>query len=423
MTTASHRPMPRLERRLFLGAVAVGLLHAVDDAVLNRQPGVAAGQHLTALAAATVVGVAAALLFTRLRPGLRAGLALVIGAVAATNGALHVAHVTTAGLSGSDLTGVLAAAAGAVLISLGVAIPIMHRAEGSDARRRRWVNRAVAVGVGVVVAQFFVIPVGVGLVQTHQYRHGVGVPPSTAFRSVSFDSSDGLDLAGWYHPSQNRAAVVIANSAGGDRSGSLRHAELLASHGYGVLLYDARGTGESDGSPNGWGWDWAYDIEGALAFLMRQPDVDPERLGGLGLSTGADVLIEVAATNPDLRMVIADGATGRSYADRLPGRLNAMVAWPMFASGQLFSGSAPGQPLRELVAQVAPTPLLLIAAGSIPGEIPVNQVYAEAAGEPIELWTLPHVTHINAITQVADEYERRVVDQLDTALLTGRSRR
>jgi uncharacterized protein len=415
--TTPRRPMPTLEKRLFRGAVAVGLLHAVNDAVLNRQPGASADQHLMALATATVVGVAAAVLFTRLRPGLRAGLALVIGAVTVTNGAMHVAHVATAGVSGSDLSGVLAAVAGVVLTGLGATIPVAHRGERSDTPRRTWVNRAAAIGIGAVVAQFLVIPVGVGLIQTHQYRHDVGAPPSQGFRTVSFDSSDGLDLAGWYHPSRNRAAVVIANSARGDRSGSLRHAELLASHGYGVLLYDARGTGDSDGSPNGWGWDWQYDVEGALAFLKRQSDVDPDRLGGLGLSTGADVLIEVAATNRDLSVVVADGATGRSYADRLPGRLNAAIAWPMFAAGQLFSGSAPGEPLRELVAHVAPTPLLMIATGSIPGEIPVNQVYAEAAGEPAELWTLPDVAHTRAIAQVAAEYERRVIEHLDTTLL------
>ncbi|CUR54792.1 membrane hypothetical protein [metagenome] len=422
MIEQSTWTVPVLEKRLFLGAVVTGLVHAVDDAVLNRQPGVPAGQHLIALAIVTAVGVAAASTFTRLRPGVRSGFAVVIGAVTMTNGAMHVAHVATAGVAASDLTGVLAATAGLLLICLGLAIPATHRGEGAATRRRSWANRAIAVMVVAGVAQFFVIPVGVGLVQTHNYRQAVGNPPVQTFRSVTFDSSDGLSLVGWYHPSENRAAVVIVNSAAGDRSGSVRHAELLASHGYGVLLYDARGTGESEGSPNGWGWDWQYDVEGALAFLRNRPDIDPDRLGGLGLSTGADVLIEVAAVNRNLRVVVADGATGRSFADRLPGLVNASIAWPMFAAGQVFSGSSPGEPLRDLVAQVAPTPLLLIAAGSIPGEIRVNQVYAEAAGQPVQLWILPDVAHTSAIAQVAREYERRVIEHLDAALLKGRNR-
>jgi hypothetical protein len=355
MHTYPHRSadgagVPALERRLFLGSVTVGLLHPVDDAVVNRQPGVPVGQHLTGLAAVTAACLAAWLAFPRLRPGLRAGLALVMGAVTVTNGALHAAHVVTAGPAASDLTGILATTSGLVLVALGISIPWAHRRERRSTPRRRWVNRAAAVAIGAAVVPFVILPISVGLVQTHQYRRHVGAPPTGAFRTVSFDTTDGLTLAGWYLPSQNRAAVVVVNSARGDRSGSVRHAKLLASHGYGVLLYDARGTGESDGSPNGWGWSWKHDVDAALTFLQRQPDVDPDRLGGLGLSTGADVLIEVAATNRTLHAVVADGATARSFAERLPGPLNAAAAWPMFAAAEVLGGSTAGEPLRDLVA-------------------------------------------------------------------------
>src|SRR3712207_3610072 len=168
---------------------------------------------------------------------------------------------------------------------------------------------------------FVVLPIGVGIGQTHLFRNPIGAPPDDSYREVTFRSSDGLELAGWYTPSRNGAAVVVVSSAGGDRLGSVDHAELLASHGYGVLVYDARGSGASEGSPNGYGWGWDQDVAGALAFLRRQPEVDRDRLGGLGLSTGADVLIEVAAGDSDLRAVVGDGATGRSLADLPPGEL------------------------------------------------------------------------------------------------------
>jgi hypothetical protein len=95
MTKRSRGIAPRAERDLLLGAVAVGLIHAFDDALLNRQPGVSAGQHQLALAAVSVVGAASVVLFKPLRPGPRAAIALVVGAVTATNGALHVARVPT----------------------------------------------------------------------------------------------------------------------------------------------------------------------------------------------------------------------------------------------------------------------------------------------------------------------------------------
>ena len=405
------------ETRVFAAAVLVGLLHAVDDAVLNRQPGVPADQHLPALAAVTLAGVLAAALFGRLRPGLRSALALTAGALTITNGAMHVIHVATVEVSGSDITGVLAAVSGLVLLGLGIAIPIVHRGEGATGTVRRWVNRGVALVALAVVSQFVVVPVMVGLVQTHMYRKEVAEPPSPDFQAVTFESTDELTLSGWYRPSQNRAAVVIVNSAGGIRNGSIAHAEMLAEHGYGVLLYDARGTGTSDGTPNGWGWGWEHDVAGAVSFLQRQPDVDPSRLGGLGLSTGADVLIESAATDHDLRVVISDGATGMSFADTPGGVADAALVWPMFTAGALFSGESQDKSLRELAAEVSPTSLLLIAAGSMPMEIPANERYAAAANEPVELWRLPEVAHTHAIDEVPGEYERRVIDQLDSVLL------
>jgi alpha-beta hydrolase superfamily lysophospholipase len=211
---------------------------------------------------------------------------------------------------------------------------------------------------------------------------------------------------------------VLVASARGDRLKSVEHAELLASHGYGVLLYDARGTGLSEGTPNGYGWNWDRDVEGAVAFLREQPDVDADRIGGLGLSTGADVLIEVAAEGDGLKAVVSDGATLRSLADMPSGKpLEVAAMAPALMTVQVLSGSSPGAPLKELVADVAPTSLMLIAAGSLPGEREVNAVYAAAAHEPVELWDLPEARHTAAIRDVAEEYERRVIGHFDGALL------
>lgn len=180
---------------------------------------------------------------------------------------------------------------------------------------------------------------------------------------------------------------MLVNSSSGDRNGSTSHARMQVAHGYGygVPLYDARGSGRSQGSPNGYGygWDWDRDVAGALDVLTRQPDVDPRRIGGLGLSTGADVLIAMAGADRRLGAIVADGATGGSFADMPPGfSLDRPTLWLMFKQVQLLSGTRPGPPLKTLVRTMSPTPLLLIAAGSIALERPMNAVYASAAREP-----------------------------------------
>lgn len=404
---------------VFRSATAVGLLHAFDDAVLHRQPGVPLGQHLPALVAVTAVAVVAVVVFPRLRTGLRAATALLFGGVILTNGAMHAIHVVLNELSGSDLTGLLATGAGAVLVAMSALLPFLHRGERTTSAPHRWAVRGVATAGTVAMVLLVVMPIGVAIGQTHLFRVPIEAPPSDAYEVVTFRSTDGLQLAGWYAPSRNGAAVVVVNSSGGDRLGSVDHAALLARHGYGVLLYDARGAGLSQGSPNGYGWGWDADVAGAVTYLRGRQDVDGDRIGGLGLSTGADVLIEVAAEDPALRSVVADGATIRSLAD-IPSSepLNKVIMAPALSAVALFSGTRPGAPLEELAARVSPTPLLLIAAGSIPQEIAVNSVYAQAAGEPVDLWTLPQARHTRAIHDQAAAYEQRVVAHFDRSLLS-----
>jgi fermentation-respiration switch protein FrsA (DUF1100 family) len=409
------------ETLVFWAATGVALVHALDDAFFNRQPGVPLGQHALAALVAIVAGVAAIAAFPRLRPGLRAAITIAFGVLALVNGGTHVAHIAVDKLGGSDVTGVLAVAAGAVLVLLGLATPFLHRGEGATTRSRRWAYRVVAIVAGILLVYVFLFPVGGAIVQTHKFREPIGEPPSAAYRPVTFAGSDGLRLSGWYVASRNRAAVILVHGGGGDRTGATRHAELLVRHGYGVLLYDSRGRGESEGSPVGFGWGWRNDVAGALAFLREQSDVDADRIGALGLSRGADVLIGVAAERRELAAVVADGATVSSFADYWNVRgldEAAPFYWTTFLAVRVLSGTSPGEPLEELVADVSPTPLLLIATGgSLPEELDVNRIYAEAAREPVELWELPEVNHTAAIRERPREYERRVVGFFDQALL------
>jgi hypothetical protein len=59
------------------------------------------------------------------------------------------------------------------------------------------------------VVLFVAVPVGFAIGQTHKHREPIGAPPSGAYRPVTFEASDGLQMRGWYVPSKNRAAVIL----------------------------------------------------------------------------------------------------------------------------------------------------------------------------------------------------------------------
>ena len=99
------------------------------------------------------------------------------------------------------------------------------------------------------------------------------------------------------------------------RKGPQKPARLLVSEGYGVLLFDRRGEGESDGDPNALGWRGTRDLEAAIAYLRSRPDVDPDRIGGVGLSVGGEMMLQAAAQNDDFRAIVSEGAGVRSVRE------------------------------------------------------------------------------------------------------------
>jgi fermentation-respiration switch protein FrsA (DUF1100 family) len=258
----------------------------------------------------------------------------------------------------------------------------------------------------------------------HPRRHLPAETPADRgldYRDVTFTAPDGLALRGWYLPSQNGAAIIVGHGIGGYRT--LGPAEVLARHGYGVLLFDWRAHGESDGDLCTFGYHEARDVAGALAWLQAQPDVDPERIGMLGESMGAVAAIRAAAQLPAIQGVVADSP----YADPVEAIRNiwsgtGLPAFPFvplqIALGELHTGLELDdlQPL-DSVAAISPRSILILAGGQDPIIGPdAGQRYYAAAGEPKELWFEPDQGHVVFRQVYPEEYEQRVVGFFDATL-------
>lgn len=102
----------------------------------------------------------------------------------------------------------------------------------------------------------------------------VGDPPSgddgAEYRPVTlYNEGDDIHLSGWYVPSENRAVIILLHGFGANRLEMKSRADVLVHHGYGVLLYDLRGHGESGGDVRAFGWQDVGDVNAALEFLSR----------------------------------------------------------------------------------------------------------------------------------------------------------
>ncbi len=400
--------------RLALAAIAV---HVVDDSFVQPQPGTSARDHLVSGLAVLAALALAAWGYPRLRGGRRGALALLFGFFGIVGGVEAVRALSGPGASGDDYTGLLSLAAGLTLLGLGVAtLWNTRRTEGN--RAWRYVRRSLLATTGLVVTLLAVAPLSGGYLYTHLGRADVAPPNLGArYERVSLKTSDHLELDAWYVPSKNGAAVIAFPG----RNGPQAHTRMLVRHGYGVLLFDRRGQGFSEGDPNGFGWEGEKDIKAAIAFLQHRPDVDPERIGGLGLSVGGELMLQAAAETDALKAVVSEGAGSRSVGEfrEMPAASLPMHAVEtMITAGlTLFSNSPPPPLMQETIDRIAPRPVFLIwAPHGVDTEV-LNEAYFKAAGEPKTLWEIREAKHVGGLAARPAEYERRVVGFFDRALL------
>ncbi|MEO5815688.1 MAG: alpha/beta hydrolase [Gemmatimonadaceae bacterium] len=175
-----------------------------------------------------------------------------------------------------------------------------------------------------------------------------GAPAGAPYvvESVAINAGAGVTLAATLtrpvHKGPTPAVVLLHGSTASDRNnGKLplpgvfwQIADTLARRGIATLRYDQRGIGGSGGtSASATVQVRAADARAALAYLRARSDVDPDRLGVLGLSEGALAAMLVAA---DASGAISGDPSGRVRAEALV-RAVALV-------------SSPGRPGRDLSA-------------------------------------------------------------------------
>ena len=415
-----ERPGPVRRRdfqRIFGACCAIFAVHVVIDSYLFLRPGTTPGDHLVSGTVPLVVLAGLAVLTRRLRAGFVAliawllGLSVAIGAAGAPVSGLLAGRVDP-----TTLSGLMALIAGITLIGVGVATLWTTRHRG-DTRLRRYTRRSARAALGLVLALVISFPLAMGYIVTNRSANphadtDLGAPHV----NISFETADGLTLTGSYIPSRNGAAVIVFP---GRRS---QHTGVLADAGYGVLVFEPRGQASSQGDPNLLGWSGEPDLDAAIAWLRTQPDVDPDRIGGLGLSVGGELMIQTAAHNPHLRALISEGAGSRQIADDLhmPTPAN-IIGLPVSAlatlSTAVFSDSLPPPPLTDLIDDISPRPVLLIwTSRGVGGEFN-NPRYYDHAHEPKTIWEIPEATHTHGIDARPGEYRARVVAFFDEALL------
>jgi len=153
--------------------------------------------------------------------------------------------------------------------------------------------------------------------------------------------------------------------------------------------------------------------------LQSREDIDPDRIGAMGLSLGAQVSLLGAARSKAIKAVVADGPCCTTFEDwPRPQTLGEWLYVPydfvFFRMLRWHTGVAEPVPVQEAIAHIAPRPVLLIGGG--PEQNMLERHY-RAAQEPKALWIIPEAGHIDGFSKRPEEYEQKIVNFFDQALL------
>lgn len=244
------------------------------------------------------------------------------------------------------------------------------------------------------------------------------------YEDVEVTTQDGVTIRGWYIPSQNRAAVILIHSMASNRLGTLDLAVMFAKHGYGVMMIDLRVHGESGGELLTFGGDEYLDVSAAVDYLQARPDLDPERIGVMGLSLGASASVLSGARDTRLAAVAADAPGATVFKDWVqPETFYDSLYVPFdhmfFFYLHRIDGVSNPLSITDAVAQISPRPLLLIggmSGGSTLEKRSIEQYFA-AARVPKQKLLLPNTPHISGLRTHPQEYEETVIQFFNTWLL------
>jgi uncharacterized protein len=233
-------------------------------------------------------------------------------------------------------------------------------------------------------------------------------------------------LSAWYLPARNGCTLICCHGINDNSSQWVAPvARLHARGGYGALLFDFAGHGQSEGNQVTYGIRERHDVTAVIEYLRQRGDVDMERVAILGNSLGAITAVMAAAEHPDLRAVVIESGFSDLHHDiaKIFARYTGLPAFP-FVRLVIFWGQRIARVRlsevrpAQIIGNIAPRPVLIISdlRDALADEPDDGENLYRAAGSPKELWQVAEATHVNAFGAEPEAWIERVGGFLDSYL-------
>jgi uncharacterized protein len=245
-------------------------------------------------------------------------------------------------------------------------------------------------------------------------------PVLPGFRSISFEVN-GVAIHGEYVDSKNGRVVILVHGSEATSSAMREHGQLFDSLGYGVLLFDWPGHGRSGGTPT---WDELERkvLRSAVDYCLRQSGIGRTGVFGIGVSSGAYILAQVAAKDPRLTGVVLEGCftSARELNAWQYRRYGWLSIYPALWADRHYGMNIDFDQPIDVVRNIAPRAIFVIT-GTADQVVPANMSRRlfDAARVPKDFWAVDGATHGDYYAKSPEEYALRVTGFFDMASKLG----
>lgn len=242
---------------------------------------------------------------------------------------------------------------------------------------------------------------------------------------VVLHNVDGQRLHGYFSTTSNGAYVMLQHGFKANRGYMLEEAKMLQNAGYGILVSSVRSHDLNDGDEITFGVREMTDLDAWYQFLVDEHGATLNKVGMLGNSLGASMVIEYASLNQNIAAVVAVSPFS-SLQDTIDVSVEYFTGLPAFPFAPMISWWAEAilgmnveqADATKAAAKLCNTPLFIMQGGrDIVVSVDSGQWIYDAACGDKELWFEAELGHTKFDTQKPDEFKRRVVQFFNRSLL------
>lgn len=282
----------------------------------------------------------------------------------------------------------------------------------------------ILIIIGIILIVLAAIYVGASFFIVNKFlqpQHATFPEKSTAVAPDAIDfnvtTSDNLNLKGWLFKNNSMCMVIFVpgihqNRASGDYGG-IGIAKLALGKGYGVVMYDPRGSGFSEGNTLGFGSTEVRDVDAILKYTAEN-GYSPENTAIIGSSLGAITTLQNLNALKDLGAIVVDSSATaiQPILERELHKQNVPVFMNpgIFLVAKTFYGVdiASVRPIDKVTAN--PTKPILFIHGVKDGFIPFSnsEELVKASGPSSKLVAFKDADHVKSFKTDPTLYEDEV---------------